>query len=103
MSEATLTNLLEYLYDTLTPSNMQWLGEHLIEYAQSDRENLKPYTVEELLERAEEGRRQIALGNYVTSEEMFRDLFKEFGLDPDEMKKIEDQVEKTNLQYAEAV
>ena len=103
MSEATLTNLLEYLYDTLTPSNMQWLGEHLIEYAKADKEKLKPYTVEELLERAEEGRRQIALGNYVTSEEMFRDLFEEFGLDPDEMKKIEDQVEKTNLQYAEAV
>lgn len=31
MSTATLSNLLEYLYGTLSPSNMRWVGEHLIE------------------------------------------------------------------------
>ena len=40
-----------------------------------EEENLKPYTMEELMERAEKGRREIAQGNYVTSEEVFRDLF----------------------------
>ena len=102
MSTATLTSLLEYLYGTLTPNNMRWVGEHLIQFADNE-ENLKPYTIEELLERAEEGRKEIAQGNYVTSENLFRDLFKEFGLDPSDMEDIDRQLEETNLQYAEAI
>ena len=71
--------------------------------AHVEEEHLTPYTVEELLERAEKGRREIAQGNYVTSEEMFRDLFEEFGLDPNEMKEIERQVEETDSLYAHAI
>ena len=71
--------------------------------AHIEEENLTPYTAEELLERAEKGRREIAQGNYVTSEEMFHDLFEEFGLDPNDMKEIERQVEKTEPLYAQAV
>ena len=74
MSEATLTNLLEYLYDTLTPSNMLWVAEHLTEHAKKQ----KPYTVEELLERAEEGRRQIAMGHYTDIDDMIRELDQDF-------------------------
>ena len=37
-------------------------------------ETLIPYTTEELLERAEEGRRQIALGNYTDIEDVLREL-----------------------------
>ena len=77
MSTATLSSLLEYLYGTLSPSNMRWVGEHLIERAKKEEqkeENLTPYTVEELLERAEEGRRQIAMGNYCTMEELLQEL-----------------------------
>ena len=104
MSEATLTSLLEYLYGALTPSNQRWLAEHLIEHADVEEgEVLKPYTVEELLERAEKGRKEIARGNYVTSEELFRDLFEEFGLDPNDMEEIDRQLEETKLQYAEAI
>ena len=79
MSTATLSNLLEYLYGTLSPSNMRWVGEHLIEYAKREEteETLQPYTKEELLERAEEGRRQIALGNYCTMEELLQELDKD--------------------------
>ena len=33
MSTATLTSLLEYLFGTLSTSNMRWVGEHLIEQA----------------------------------------------------------------------
>ena len=68
-----------------------------------EEENLKPYTMEELMERAEKGRREIAQGNYVTSEELFRDLFEEFGLDPNDMKVIERQVEESEPQYAHVV
>ena len=38
----------------------------------------RTYTVEELLERAEEGRRQIALGNYTDIEDVLRELDEEF-------------------------
>ena len=70
---------------------------------QVEEGHLTPYTVEELLERAEKGRREIAQGNYVTSEEMFRDLFEEFGLDPNDMKEIERQVEEAEPLYAQTV
>ena len=104
MSEATLTSLLEYLYGALTPSNQRWLAEHLLENADAEEgEVLKPYTVEELLERAEKGRKEIARGNYVTSEDLFRDLFEEFGLGPDDMEEIDRRVEETKSQYAEAI
>ena len=33
MSETTLTNLLQYLYGALTPSNQRWLAAHLVEHA----------------------------------------------------------------------
>ena len=83
MSTATLSNLLEYLYGTLSPSNMRWVGEHLIEYAKREEteETLQPYTKEELLERAEEGRRQIAMGNYCTMEELLQKLDEDFAED----------------------
>lgn len=104
MSEATLTSLLEYLYGALTPSNQRWLAEHLIEHACAEEsEALKPYTVEELMERAERGRKEIAQGNFVTSEDLFRDLFAEFGLDHSDREEIDSQLEETKLQYAEAI
>ena len=70
MSTATLTNLLEYLYGALTPSNMKWLGEHLIEHAEKVEDPSRPYTKEELLQMAETGRKQIADGYYYTTEEV---------------------------------
>ena len=104
MSEATLTSLLEYLCGALTPSNQRWLAEHLIEHAYTkENEALTPYTIEELMERAEKGRKEIASGNYVTSENLFHDLFEEFGLDPSDMEEIDKQLEENNLQYAKAI
>lgn len=41
-------------------------------------EKLEPYTIKELLERAEEGRKQIALGNYTDIEDVLRELDVEF-------------------------
>ncbi len=62
---------------------MRWVGEHLIEYAKREEseESLRPYTKEELLERAEEGRRQIAMGNYCTMEELLQELDEDFAED----------------------
>ena len=70
MSTTTLTNLLEFLYGTLTPSNQKWLGEHLIEHAKQEEDPMRPYTKEELLQMAETGRKQIADGYSYTTEEV---------------------------------
>ena len=101
MSTTALSGLLEYLYGTLTTSNMRWVGEHLIEQAQKEEQReevLTPYTREELLERAEEGRRQIAMGNYCTSEELFDALFEEFDINPEEVKAWDKELEESGLQ-----
>lgn len=45
-------------------------------------ETMKSYTVEELLERAEDGRKQIAMGNYADIDDMFRELDEELNLTP---------------------
>lgn len=90
MSEATLTSLLEYLYGALTPSNQRWLAMHLIEHADvKEKEDLKPYTIEELHERIAKSERDFAEGRYFTDEEVFADL--------DEYEKHEE------LQYDRAV
>ena len=70
MSTATLNNLLEYLYGTLTPDNMRWVGRHLIEHADKE-EPLRPYTMEEINAMIDESERQIAAGQYKPIEEVF--------------------------------
>ena len=62
MSTATLTNLLEFLYGILTPSNQKWLGEHLIEHAESIEEPMRPYTMEEIDAMLEESERDFEAG-----------------------------------------
>ena len=90
MSETTLTSLLEYLYNALTPSNQRWVAEHLIEHAEAEEgETLKPYTIEELHQMVAESEREIAAGLCQDSEDVFRELEEEFA--------------KEELQYAEAV
>ena len=78
MSTAALQGLLDYLYGTLTPGNMRWVGEHLIEQANTKEAPLKPYTMDEvnaMLDRAEQ---EIQEGKGVPSEEVFRALELEF-------------------------
>ena len=78
MSEATLTNLLEYLYETLTPNNMQWLGEHLIEHA---NHAVKPYTMEELNARIDQSERDSAEGKVYDFDDVMREIEEEFALE----------------------
>ena len=78
MSETTLTNLLEYLYGTLTPSNMQWLGEHLIEHARIENEEVRPYTMEEINARIAQSERDSAEGRVFDFDEVIYELEEEF-------------------------
>ena len=71
MCTATLNNLLEYLYGTLTPDNMRWVGKHLIEHADKE-ETLKPYTIEEIHAMIAESEADIAAGRTISHEEMMR-------------------------------
>ena len=93
MSTETLSNLRDYLFGTLSRSNMLWLATQLKERAEKEEE-LKPYTMEELHQMVEEGRREIAEGHYYTSKEMFDDLFEEYGVDEGEVEEKELQLEE---------
>ena len=72
MSTATLNGLLEYLFATLTPSNQKWLGEHLIEHAESIEAPLRPYTMEEINAMLEESERDFEAGNCYSTEEAIK-------------------------------
>lgn len=78
MSTTALTGLRDYLYSTLSPANLVWLGTQLTEYGNRQKEQVKPYTIEELHERVAQAERDFAEGRYLTSEEIFSDLDKEF-------------------------
>ena len=79
MSTTALSGLLEYLYGTLSISNMRWVGEHLIEHAKKEEvAQLRPYTMEEIHERLDQSRREVLAGLSQDSEEMFRELEEEF-------------------------
>ena len=80
MSTAALTGLLEYLYGTLTPSNMRWVGEHLIEYAKKEEAPiaLKQYTKEELNAMLDKVEADFKAGLGIPSEEVWREVDEEF-------------------------
>lgn len=80
MSETTLTNLLNFLYGTLSPKDMRWVAEQLIE--QANAEELKPYTIEELHERIAKSEQDYAEGKYHTHEDVMKMLDEELELTP---------------------
>ena len=72
MSTAALTGLLEYLYGTLSVSNMRWVGEQLIEKAnKTESEQLRPYTMQEIDDMLDEAEAAFEAGDYLTNEEVF--------------------------------
>ena len=79
MSTTTLSSLLDYLYGTLTPDNMRWVGEHLIEHAQKEEnERLRPFTMEEINAMLDVAERESAAGLGQDSENMFREMEEEY-------------------------
>lgn len=69
MSTETLSGLRDYLFSTLSRSNMLWLATQLKERAEKEEE-LKPYTIEELHQMVERGKQQIAEGKCYSTEEV---------------------------------
>ena len=86
MSTATLQGLLDYLTDTLSTSNMLWLSERLTDYARkNEKQQLKPYTMDEIRARMEIAESELDAGLGVESDEMIRELETEFA--QEDMKK----------------
>jgi hypothetical protein len=77
MSTSTLIGLRNYLYDTLSPTNLIWLGKQLTEYGRR-QEVLKPYTKADLLARIERSEQQFVEGNFQDFDEAMAELEKEF-------------------------
>ena len=73
MSTTALQGLLEYLYGTLTPKDMCWVADHLIEHAQRSSEPLKRLTMEEVNAMLDEAEADIAAGRTIPDEEVWRD------------------------------
>ena len=94
MSTATLTNLVEYLIGTLTPSDMRWVSKHLTEYAdkQEAHHPFRRYTKEELNAMLDEAEREIAAGEGICHEELMREWEEELARE-----------EQEELEMAEAI
>ena len=90
MSTSTLTGLRDYLYDTLSPANMLWLSTQLADYAKKKEEApLKRYTKAELNALLDEAEANIAAGNTIPGEEVWRELEEEFAKEDAEEVKFE--------------
>ena len=72
MSTTALQGLLEYLYGTLTPKDMCWVADHLIEHAQRSSEPLKRLTMEEVNAMLDEAEADIAAGRTIPHDEVMR-------------------------------
>ena len=73
MSTATLSSLLDYLTGTLSASNMRWVGEHLIEFANiAEKFPLKRYTMEEINSMIDQAETDIAAGRMTSHAESMR-------------------------------
>lgn len=92
MSEATLTSLLEYLCGALTPSNQRWLAAHLVEHADAEESEAKPYTMEEIFAMLDEAEVEIAAGIGTPHEDVMREWDEEIA-----------RMEQEELEMAEAV
>lgn len=79
MSTATLNNLLEYLYGTLSRNDMRWVADHLIERIRQEEDSeRKPYTMDEVNAMLEVAEADFAAGQGVPDEEVWRELEEEF-------------------------
>lgn len=79
MNTTSLFSLRDYLFSTLTPSNLIWLGAQLTEYGSKKKEEepLKPYTMNEIFKMINESEIQIAKGETLTDDEVWSKYDKE--------------------------
>lgn len=91
MSTTALQGLLDYLCGTLTPNNMRWVAEHLIECADSvEALSQKPYTIEEIHRMIAQSEHDSAEGKVYDFDDVMCEFEEEFS-------------QKEELQVAEAV
>ena len=76
MSTSTLEGLRNYLFDTLSPSNLLWLSTQLANYAKQKEQ--KSYTLEEIHNRIAQSERDIAEGRVYDFDDVMRELEEEF-------------------------
>ena len=74
MSTATLASLRDYLFGTLSTSEMIWLVEEMKKHMRAPEEKLKPYTMEELNARIDQSERDIAEGRVYEFDDVMREL-----------------------------
>lgn len=81
MSTATLTSLLDYLYGTLSSSDMRWVGEHLIEQANKQEKeqeyDLTPFTMDEIDAMLDEAEADFEAGRGIPHEQVMREMDEE--------------------------
>ena len=92
MSTETLAGLRDYLYSTLSPANMLWLGKQLTEYAKKEEYSHKPFTMEEINAMLDEAEADIATGRTIPDEEVWRELEEEFAHEEQEELKMAEAV-----------
>lgn len=74
MSTTALQGLLDYLYGTLSPDNMRWVGEHLVMQADKvENPDLKPYTMDEINAMLDEAEADFEAGKGIPDEEVWRE------------------------------
>ena len=74
MSTTALQGLLDYLYGTLSPSNMRWVAEHLVMQADKvEKPEIKPYTMDEINAMLDAAEAEIAAGKGTPHEEVMRE------------------------------
>ena len=91
MSTQLLANLRDYLYGTLTPDNMIWLGAQLMEYGQKHEKPQKRFTKEEINAMLDQAEADFAAGRFIDDDDAW-----------DELEELERE-EKEKHELAEAV
>ena len=71
MSTAALQHVWESLFDyNLSPADMRWLGERLMDQAASeDVQSLEPYTMDEINAMIAASEEEIRAGHYLSPDE----------------------------------
>lgn len=96
MSTATLTSLLDYLYGTLSSSNMRWVGEHLIEQANKQEKeqgyDLTPFTMDEINAMLDEAEADFEAGRGIPHEQVMREMDEEIECWEQEKKEIAEAI-----------
>jgi len=83
MSKEALEHLRDHILLTLSPMDINWLLNELSAKLQQ-QETFKPYTMDEINAMIDEGERQIANGEYYSTEQVMDMLAEELGLSDEE-------------------